>query len=151
MSSYYKSWKIQRFAENNIYIVTQTSSPSFDQSPGALMETKSYTQSMCTMSFIFVIVCRLFEWKLFYSGFLISSVCSYLYCRWRSNYISRWGWHPINWINSAIFVCLSHTRIWISICRDLFCVQGFEMSLSCLFCTFWLNCWPSLMTFLLLF
>jgi hypothetical protein len=40
--------------------------------------------SMRMLSFIYVIVCGLFEWNQIFQVFFI--ICLYMYCYWRSNY-----------------------------------------------------------------
>ena len=70
------------------------------------------------------------------------TVYLFLYCRWRS--ISRReGWDPINWFNSAIFLCLSQARTWISnvVCCGLFLMLNDLRWDAIAFCLSWWNCW----------
>ena len=62
-------------------------------------------RSMFMLSFIFVIVCDLFEWmqisiKVFYRLFTYVLALEIQLLR-------REGWESINWFNPTIFVCLS--------------------------------------------
>ena len=78
--------------------------------------------------FIFVIVCSLFVWKQICANFfIVLFFFKYLYCHWKSNYQRRRVW--INRFKTAIFLCLSQARTWISnvICCGLIYVQWIEV------------------------
>jgi len=72
------------------------------------------------LSFIFVIVCGLFEWKQIYTGFIF--VCLYTYSV-GDPVIKRGGdgCDHFNQFNTATCLCLFPARTWISnvICRGL--------------------------------
>jgi hypothetical protein len=78
---------------------------------------------MLMLSFIFMTVRGLFEWKWFCEGFL-SFV--YICIAIGDPGIKRGGWYSINWVNNVTFVCLSQARTWISnvICHDFFFMIG---------------------------
>jgi hypothetical protein len=65
-------------------------------------------------------------------------------CRLGIQISKREGWNPINQFNPVTFLCLSHTRTWISIvtCCGLFCVQWVKMRGECWFSWYWWNWWP---------
>ena len=56
------------------------------------------------LSFVFVIVCGLFEWKGIYAGIL----SLFIYVLLLENQLStEEGWDPINRFNTTTFLCLS--------------------------------------------
>jgi len=61
--------------------------------------------SIFMLTFIFAIVCGLFEWKRICADFFI--VCFYLFWRWRPNYQEGDSWDSIIWFNPITIVCLS--------------------------------------------
>ena len=59
--------------------------------------------SMFMLSFIFVIVCGLFEWERICAGFLFI-VCLYYYCSGKSNYQDGRVGIPLNGLTRHIFL-----------------------------------------------
>ena len=116
-----------------------------------------YVLSMYMLSFNFVIVCGLFEWK--HRCFI---VCFFLNWYWWWNCQEGAVWDLIYQFNTTTFVCLSQARAWIFnitwsfLCsmiwgeRWLFIVLILDGIVDhyclnfLLFCWYWWNCWPSL-------
>jgi hypothetical protein len=96
---------------------------------------------MCTLSFIFALVCSLLEVNLCMVVFI---VCLNMYCRWRSRLrISLTGLIPPH-----LHACPKiGPRFLTSYVMVLFCVQWVEARDECPFCLYWWNCWPSLLNF----
>ena len=59
-----------------------------------ILEIKYPKHTQLNLSFMFVIVCGLFEWKQICAGFFFI-VCVYMYCRWRSSYQERRVGDPV--------------------------------------------------------
>ena len=70
-------------ADNIFYLPSQ-------QSVNSAFTDLAIVLSMCMLSFIFVIVSGLFEWKRIRAGFFI--VCLYLCCRWEIQLSRGKGW-----------------------------------------------------------
>ena len=59
-----------------------------------ILEIKYPKHTQLNLSFMFVIVCGLFEWKRICAGFFFI-VCVYMCCRWRSSYQERRVGDPV--------------------------------------------------------
>ena len=94
-------------------------------------------------SFIFVLVCGLFEWQKITAGFYSVFIST---LQLEIQLLREKGLVPINQFNSATCLCLSQARICISNvkCWRSFYIQWFEEIVHCLFCWYWWNWWPSL-------
>jgi hypothetical protein len=64
-------------------------------------------------------------------------MCAYYWC----SYSLEEDWNPINWFNSATFLCLSAARTWIYkvICHGLSCVERCRIYLP--FRSTWVHSW----------
>ena len=91
-----------------------------------------------SLSFIFVVECGIFEWKRICASFIF--IVYLLYVLPLAIQLSRGnGSH----FNPTTFLCLSQARTWIS---NIICCVCFLCLVigDCLFCWYWWNCWPSL-------
>jgi hypothetical protein len=85
--------------------------------------------SMFMLSFIFVIVCDLFEWKQICAGFIsLVYICIVL----EIQFPRVEGWVPIIRFNTDTCLCLTQGRTWIFnvLCRGLSCVQWIQSRLK---------------------
>ena len=96
------------------------------------------------LSYIFVILCGLFERRWIWTVVLLCCL-SYLHCCWKYNYYQDgWCWHPTNRINPTTFLyilinqhpVLSGVRVTRSL---VLCVCFVDRCLS--FCTFLFGHW----------
>ena len=83
---------------------------------------------MFMLSFIFVIVFELFEWKRICSGFFFSFLFWFISVLPLNFQLSRGeGWDPIKRFNPATYVCLSQASTWMF---DVICSVPFMIKIG---------------------